>query len=70
MAELGKELDTYNEHLSELLKDEGKFVVIHEGDIAGVFRDFEDALTQGYEKFGLEPFLLKKIESIETVEFA
>jgi hypothetical protein len=69
MAELQEEQQTYNDHLQELLKDENKFVLIHQGEIVGIFEKYEEALTQGYEKFGVNPFLVKKIEAVEAAHF-
>jgi hypothetical protein len=66
---LEKELATYHSKLLELAADEGKFVLIHGGDVAGVFISYEDAIKIGYEKFGLEPFLVKQIQVVERVQF-
>jgi hypothetical protein len=33
------------------------------------FDTYADAISQGYQRFGLEPFLVKRIESTERVEF-
>ena len=67
---LQKELDTYKKVLPTLLpENEGKFVVIHDSQVAGVFSSLEDALKIGYDKFGLDPFLVKKIEAVKQVLF-
>ena len=66
---LEKELKTYSEKLSELLVNEGKYVLIHGEDIVGCFVAYEDAVNEGYEKFGLEPFLVKRIQATEQVQF-
>lgn len=63
------ELETYHRKLSELLEDSGKFVLIHGNEVNGIFVAYEDAIKEGYEKFGLEPFLVKKIEDQEEVQF-
>jgi hypothetical protein len=65
---LEKELATYERRLPELLANEGKFVVIHGEDVAGTWHTYEDALAAGYQKFGLEPFLIQQIESVEIEE--
>ena len=70
MMTLQKELDTYKKELPALLPEhEGKFVVIHDSQIAGIFTSLEDALQIGYDRFGLDPFLVKKIEAVEQVLF-
>ena len=66
---LERELATYTREKGTLLADEGKFVVIHEDQILGMFTAYEDALQVGYEKCGLKDFLVKKIESVETVHW-
>jgi hypothetical protein len=66
---LEAELALYNSKLPELTKDEGKFVLIQGQDIAGVFGTYDDALNEGYKAFGLEPFLVKRIQAIEQVQF-
>ena len=66
---LETELKTYEAHKHELLADEGKFVVIHGAEILGIYGTYEDALKIGYEKCKLEPFLVKKIQAVEPVNF-
>lgn len=65
---LEKELETYNTKLPELLEDEGKYVLIHGDQVHGTYSSFEDALREGYETFGLEPFLVKQIQKIEHTQ--
>lgn len=69
MQLLEKELETYNKNLSSLLANEGKFVVIHGENIDGIYESYSDALKIGYEKFGLDPFLVKKISAIEQISY-
>lgn len=64
---LEEEMRTYDIELEWLLQDAGKYVLIHGGEVLGVFAAREDALTAGYERVGLESFLVKKIEAVETV---
>jgi hypothetical protein len=64
---LEKELATYQRKLEELLPHEGKFALIHGDELAGTWDTYEDALQAGYQKFGLTPFLVKRIEWAETV---
>lgn len=66
---LEKELATYRAKLPELRAEEGKFVLIHGDDLAGIFTSSEDAIKIGYEKFKLDPFLVKQIQMIERVQF-
>jgi hypothetical protein len=66
---LETELKTYEAQKDTLLANEGKFVVIHGKDILGVYETYEDALKVGYEKCKLDPFLVKKIQAVEPVNF-
>ena len=66
---LEKELATYQSKLSELKENEGKFVLIHGGDVIDVFGTYEDAIKEGYAKFQLNPFLVKQIQSVEQIQF-
>ena len=63
------ELDTYRRNLEALLADVGKYVLIHKKDVIGVYDTYNDAIQNGYEKCGLEPFLVKQIEAIEKIQF-
>ena len=66
---LEKELETYKTKLLELKAQEGKFVLIHGDSVIQTFTSYEDAMKEGYDKFGLEPFLVKRIEALEKVQF-
>ena len=66
---LEKELATYRKHINEWSEYEGKFVLIHDETIAGFYSAYEDALKEGYEKFGLAPFLVKQINALEKAHF-
>ncbi|HLH16532.1 MAG TPA: hypothetical protein VKX45_04900 [Bryobacteraceae bacterium] len=66
---LERELQTYKQRLPELLQNEGKFVLIHGDDIVDVYGTYEDALKEGYARFGLDPFLVKQIQSVEQIHF-
>lgn len=67
---LERELAAYNAHLMELVQEnEGRFVVFHGDQPAGVWDTYEEALTAGYERFGLEPFLVKQIRPVEPIQY-
>lgn len=63
------ELKTYNELLPSLMAQAGKHVLIKGANLAGTYDTYEDALKVGYEKFGLEPFFVKKIAPAEQVSY-
>jgi hypothetical protein len=64
---LETELDTYHAKLPDLKQHEGKFVLIHGNQVVDFFSSYEDAIKSGYQQFALEPFLVKKIASIEPI---
>lgn len=66
---LETELRTYASKLPELLAHEGKFVLIHDEQVAGFFDTYADAVQAGYERFELKPFLVKQVAAIEEVQF-
>ena len=66
---LEREMATYRKRLPELKgENEGRFVLIQGDQVVDIFTSYEDALKVGYEKFGLDPFLVKKIEAIEQAQ--
>jgi hypothetical protein len=66
---LEQEIEFYQRELQSLLQHEGKFVVICEQSILGIFDTYEDALKAGYNRYGLKPFLVKMIQSVEQAQF-
>ena len=66
---LERELETYRQKLPELLCDEGKFALVREDALIGIYGTYGDALEVGYQRFGLAPFLVKQIQLVEPVQF-
>ena len=66
---LEKELATYRRERQSLLEQAGKYVLISEDHVDGVWDTYQDAIKAGYAKFGLQPFLVKRIEAIDQVHF-
>jgi hypothetical protein len=66
---LEHEMATYQANLLELLANEGKFVVILGEEIAGAYDTYEEALEAGYGRYGLVPFLVKKISRVEPIQY-
>jgi hypothetical protein len=62
---LEQELAAYQRKLPELLASEGKFVLLRGEELAGIWDTYEDALQAGYSQFGLEPFMVKRIQGVE-----
>jgi hypothetical protein len=65
---LEKELATYKSKLPEIKAQEGKYVLIHGDDVVDFYAAYEDALKAGYQQFQLEPYLVKQIEAVESVQ--
>lgn len=70
MSDLDQEMATYNRHLPALPGQQGKFVLIKGAEVSGTFDSYQDALTAGYQRFKLNPFLVKQITAIDCVTFA
>lgn len=66
---LEQELATYQKSLKGWSDQEGKYVLIHESDVVDFFSSYDDALKAGYVRFGLKPFLVKQIQTIEQTHF-
>lgn len=66
---LEQELAFYAEKLGDLLEHEGKFVLIHGHDVIGFWPTADEALQVGYDRFGLEPFLVKEVARHEQPKY-
>lgn len=64
---LKHELERYERELPQLLAQEGRYVVIHKDDPVEIVDTYDDALKVGYEKFSLEPFLVRQISRVQQV---
>lgn len=69
MANLEIELKAYKEKLPTLLGQIGKYALLKGTEVVGVYDTYEDALKFGYEKFQLEPFLVKRIAPAEQISY-
>lgn len=66
---LEREIATYNSKLSELLANTGRFVLIKDETVDGIFDTYSDGLKAAYAKYPEGHFLLKRIAPTETVAF-
>jgi hypothetical protein len=66
---LEKEMETFNKNLAQFRGQEGKFVLIRGDTVDDFFTSYDDAIKAGYQKFGLNPFLVKQIQSTAQVQF-
>lgn len=64
---LDAELKTYEENRDQLLGTaEGKFVLIQNNQVVGIYDSKMDAIAMGYQQFGNVPFLVKQIVKVEA----
>lgn len=64
---LNAEIKTYEQNRDHLLATaEGKFVLIRNDQVIGVYDSKMDAIAEGYRQFGNVPFLVKQILRIEA----
>ena len=67
MAILEAELKTFNDKRNELLAtSEGQFALIHDGQLIGTYNDEQDAIGEGYRRFGNVPFLVMQVLQTEV----
>ncbi|MCE0523313.1 MAG: hypothetical protein LV480_10420 [Methylacidiphilales bacterium] len=66
---LETELKTYDKLLPTLLDRAGQFALFKGSDLIGVYTAAADALAEGYKKFGTEPFLVKQIETDQSIQY-
>src|SRR5262249_54811440 len=66
---LFQEWNTYCREVNKLLSEglEGKFVLIKETAIIGVFDSEDDALEEGNRRFLRNPFLIQQIREFEPL---
>lgn len=71
-ATLDRELETFRRELPNLLADpanRGQFALVGGTAVAGVYPTFDAALAAGYERFGLDPFLVKEVTEHEVPRY-
>jgi hypothetical protein len=64
---LAKNLVACRDHLKELLRDKGKYVLIVEGKIIGIYTEEQEALREAATRFGDQPVLVKQIVAKEPI---
>jgi hypothetical protein len=61
------EMVTYRDRLPELLKDEGKYVLIKGTEVVGIFENYEEAIKQAIDRFRDAPVFIKQIAQKEIM---
>ncbi len=66
MKLLESRLSAFESNREKLLAlAEGKFALVHDSTVAGIFDSKADAVREGFSQFGNVPFLVKQIVKIE-----
>ena len=69
---LERELETFQKELPRLLQDEanrGKYALVYGDKVDSVWETVDEALAAGYDRFALDPFLVKEITEREEARF-
>jgi hypothetical protein len=69
---LEKELETFLRELPTWLVEplnRGMFALIQGDAVVSLYTTFDAALSAGYDKFGLEPFLVKEVTDHEEPRY-
>ena len=67
MIHLAEEQATYDRNRDRLVsQSHGKYVLIHKNKIDSVWDTFNDAIQAGYDRYGLKPFMVKQIGTIQS----
>lgn len=69
LEQLETELETFRNGVAGWADHAGEFVLIKGKEAEGFYSSYSDAVQAGYQKFDLEPFLVKKISVMEHLHF-
>ncbi len=61
---LAQERQFFDRHIASWLEQEsniGKWVLVKDNDLIGMYEDFDEAIRIAFERFGLSPFLVSQI---------
>ncbi len=67
---LDKELETFKVNKEKLLVDKkDRFILIKGNKIISDFASYDDALSDGYKRYGNQEFLVKQVLENDSVNF-
>jgi hypothetical protein len=70
LAPLAEAIGAYRSRLPELLQEhEGEYVLIVGTEVRGFFPDESSALSEGYSRFGIVPFLVRQVAVKEPIVY-
>ena len=62
MPTLDYEITAYDRMRAELERDyPGKWIIMHDGEIAGAFESSEECVQSAVEQFGRGPYLIRQV---------
>jgi hypothetical protein len=61
-TEIAREIATFKANYGQIIKNVGKYVLIHGNTIVDYFDSYAEATNAGYKEFGLDSFLVRHIE--------
>src|ERR1039457_3486559 len=64
--ELQQEVQTLQNHYSEIVKNVGKFVLIQGEQVVDYFASYAAAVNEGFKQFGLQNFLVRPVRQQEV----
>lgn len=66
---LSVELETYHKSVERWSEHVGKYVLISGSDVIGFFSSYSDAIKAGYDRFKLDPFLVRQVRIVEQIHY-
>ncbi len=65
LAPLRTEIEAYYRELPRMLEEgqEGRYAVVKGGAVHGAWDTYRDALQYGYDRFGVESFMVQVVDS-------
>jgi hypothetical protein len=72
MSVLERDFAAFLRELPQLLQDgenRGKYALVHGEQVDSIWSTIDEALQAGYDRFGIEPFLVKEIIEVEEPRY-
>ena len=68
MNDLEKDEAVFRVEMPKLSADAGKYALVLQEKLIGVFATYHEALSKGYEMAGMKPFLVQQISQLPQVQ--
>ena len=68
---LARDFNAYRRELPRLLAEghANRWILIRQGTVLSVWDTYRDALQAGYERFGLDPFAVNRVNPLDVERF-